>query len=325
MSILETQIEEIIPKDQKLITVEARDPLPKAFKILVENNIWSAPVFESEKREYIGFIDLIDIVLYLVEILDNQKNNLGKVEQTFSEEQDFYTLLEQVEKFDLTVTDAIAGISKRNPMCPIRRKATVLEACRIFANTHVHKLPILSSPWHLAHVLSQLDVIQWLSENEEKLPNFGKQTLKETEIGIKPVISVSLSTSAKDAFKEIVKQKISAVAVVDSNGVLVANFSAKDIKKIEEDALFTRVQKNIKEYLTLTKPHEKPIQLPAPIYCTLDSTLFQAIQALAKHRIHRVYVVNHKSQPVGVISLIDVIMEFIKYCEANLHKTETPK
>lgn len=46
-------------------------------------------------------------------------------------------------------------------MCPIRARALLEEACKVFVNTKAHRLPVLSSPWHISHVLSQLDVIVW--------------------------------------------------------------------------------------------------------------------------------------------------------------------
>lgn len=52
---------------------------------------------------------MIDIVTYIVKIIEDQKTHLTAIERDFPDEQDFYSLLEQVERFDLTPTDQIAG------------------------------------------------------------------------------------------------------------------------------------------------------------------------------------------------------------------------
>lgn len=56
---------------KKVVTVKAEDSLLEAFRMLVENNILSAPVRDGEK--WIGFLDVRDLASYVSHLYDSHK------------------------------------------------------------------------------------------------------------------------------------------------------------------------------------------------------------------------------------------------------------
>jgi CBS domain-containing protein len=70
---------DIIPKTQKqFITLSSNMPLSEAMKTLAEHNISSAPVrvANDKAEEYVGFIDFVDIVTYVVQFIKEDPKNL---------------------------------------------------------------------------------------------------------------------------------------------------------------------------------------------------------------------------------------------------------
>jgi CBS domain-containing protein len=47
--------------------------------------------------------------------------------------------------------------------------------------------------------------------------------------------------------------------------------------------------------------------MAAPIVCTPDATLGEVIQRVVAEKVHRMYVVDENSHPLGVITLTDIL------------------
>jgi len=290
-----------------MITISCDDRVPEAFHILVKNNIYSAPVVNNQTQTYYGFVDLLDIVILIVKIVETQWETQGKTTPNRqSASPDLFHLLEQVEAFDWTTVDQITDLAKRNPFCPIRSKESIEEALKVFANTGAHKIPVLQNPWTVENVLTHSAIIAWLDSNILQLGAIKDQTVRSLGISYKPVVSVSIDSPTIMAFRLMAQKRISSVAVVDENGLLLANLSAKDIKVLEPDALFTKLYSDVSEYLTVVHERDIKSMLPA-IYCHENSTLQEVIHKLAKMKIHRLYVIDDHKMPIGVISLGDVL------------------
>ena len=70
--------------------------------------------------------------------------------------------------------------------------------------------------------------------SQEKLGSLQHETVSSLGVGIKPVVSVPSEIRAIDAFSIMNQQRVSAVAVLNEDGTLLTNLSAKDIKVRKE-------------------------------------------------------------------------------------------
>ena len=70
-----------------------------------ENNIYSAPVWNETTKEYIGWLDLMDIITFIVKIIKETTEGKDDLKDI-----DFYSLLKQDAKFALEHADAISGL-----------------------------------------------------------------------------------------------------------------------------------------------------------------------------------------------------------------------
>jgi len=280
-----------------LIVIDSKDTLPKAFHTLTANNIYSAPVFDSTKAAYIGFLDLLDLVAFIVGLFDKESKR----------ETDLYELLKQTEKFDTEHATRVAGLAMRNAVPPIQKGASLQRAMTIFSKTGAHRIAIVENGKIVA-VLTQSALISWIQKNIKQIPEqIRGQKMKEIgKTCFKEVISVQFDKKAIEAFRLMAKYGIHGIAVVDETGCTLSNLSAKDLKVVQPNVLFTSLYKPCLEIVQLNR--KKCIDAVFPSFCvTPNNSLEESINKLALLKVHRLYIEDEHRRPIGVISLGDVI------------------
>jgi len=313
ISLKKTAINSIIPKTQSMIIIRSEETISQAFHKLILGNVYSAPVYNSEKEEYVGFLDLLDVISFIVNIIDSHPSPKK------NEEPDLYQLLEQSEKFDLERTMKVVGIATKNPMCPIHSNASVKKALEIFVRSGAHRLPVVEGKF-LRSIVTESTLIRWIGAHLSEISvQLRKKTIRELGIGLKEVISVRLDTNVIEAFRLMVKHNIHGVAVLDVDGTIFSNISVKDIKTLEPDAIFTKMYRSTLEVIQMVRS----VNLKAvfPSFCvSLDTTLQEAINKLVVLRVHRLYIEDEKRRPVGVLSLGDVLRILMQDPEERISK-----
>jgi len=291
---------------KKLIQVDAKDTLPSALSVLAKNNIYAAPVFDSKKKEYLGFIDVIDIVAAIVNIF-SETELLGQDFETF-------TMEDKAKRFESQKSGSIVDLCKRNPWKPVDEKAELAAAISILQQEGLHRIPILKhkTQFNVIHVMTESTVLTYLEKNLSGLGAITKMTVGEMKLGIKKVITVTDKDDAIKTFELMTKHRITAVPIVDSSdGSIISSVSAKDVRVILDAKLsFDIFTKPITEFVAAARDKKKTA-FPY-ISCTQASTLQDIITRLAALRIHRIFVVDDGKVPVGVISLSDVLKMIIQ-------------
>jgi len=290
-------VDDLLPQGgMNIVEIDSDATVPQAFQVLSKFNISSAPVVRRSTGEYLGFIDMLDIVTFIVKIF-KETELLGE---------DFYALLEQEARFTLEFAGAIADLSRRNPFCPVQKGSSLAKALELLGKNHVHRIAIVDKQRVVA-ILTQSAAIAWLSKHEDKLGEIGHRSLKTLRIGFKPVVSIPATARAIDAFTLMHQQGVSAVALLERDGTLLSNISAKDIKEVANDVLFTKLYRTALEFASAVRSHEINVSSPS-IVSHPDDTLLKVIAKLAATRIHRVYITDEERKPVGVLSLGDVLL-----------------
>jgi len=88
---------------------------------------------------------------------------------------------------------------------------------------------------------------------------------------------------------------------VDDNGILIGVLSGRDIKRISSTAAWiSRLFKPVSEFI-----HNKPVVVRP------DDTLAHAIEKCVDNEVHRLFVVNDDHEPIGVLSLTDILRELL--------------
>jgi len=133
----------------------------------------------------------------------------------------------------------------------------------------------------------------------------------------KNVITIKETRSVLEAFKLIWESRVSGIAVVNSSGKLVGNVSTSDLKKAHFNSkgeMILDIFQSIKNFMHIRHEVSGKTLLPIhiPIFVTPEDSLERVMEwAVSKH-VHRVYVIDYRNIPIGVVSLGDILKQFIK-------------
>mmetsp|Transcript_24448 Transcript_24448/g.34270 ORF Transcript_24448/g.34270 Transcript_24448/m.34270 type:complete len:334 (+) Transcript_24448:57-1058(+) len=289
-----THVAELLPgsHDQKIILVNKDDPATDAFKKISEHKILSVPVYDPSKQVFIGFIDVLDMVHYVIETAEAADL------RTFSQ------LLTSSQQLEKESCGEIVDVSGRNPYYPIDENAYLSVAVKMLVDQKAHRLPVVDSRGNLITILTQSHVVRLIWNHMHKFSVYNK-SLAELHLAFKDVYTIGKSKKVIEAFQVIRSKGVSGIAVVNKHGKLIGNISASDLKQIGSNSdllhhLFVSTKDYLKYFLGVDR-------IPKP-YCVQPSaTLEEALGLIIKTRAHRIYVVDEERHPIGVISLTDIL------------------
>lgn len=76
--------------------------------------------------------------------------------------------------------------------------------------------------------------------------------------------------------------------------------------------MFTRLHQLIRNFLPKLREEYGPKDRPDKVVSlSPGDTLESAIRALSENHIHRIYIVDEKRKPIGVMSLKDILLSVI--------------
>jgi len=285
-----------LPIDKSLVYVEPTLLFSKAFEILVNKNVLSVPViknFDDGTQELLGLLDVIDICKYVLLVsktLTSQSKN--------EEVEEMQTIIQNA-----TVRQIREGIW--GSVCiPIPESANISELYPLLSEYELHRVPVIDKDGKVDRIISQSDLVKHFERTIDIQTS--SKTLLQLKYTEKPVKSVTTENTVIDAFRTIVQERISAVAVVDPSGILVGNISASDIRSIGFNAdSLKRLLWSVGNFLE-SKYNE--YQAPKEVVCVKpNSTLSEVLQLLNSRGLHRVYVVNDEQIPISILSLTDIL------------------
>jgi CBS domain-containing protein len=289
-----------------IITISSTDSPYEGFKKLIQHNILSAPVLDVSTNKYTGFLDMRDLVSFVVFIDDDQKsdapNNLSDI------------LLKGSKLFKVPLEGVTCTyLSRRNPFHSVKNSDNLLNVCEILAKG-VHRVPIVNDKGEAINIISQSTIINFLHKNISLFHTDLSKSISELGIGTKPVFAVSKDTPAIETFRLMDNKKISGVAVVDHEGRLVGNTSASDLKLFLKTPSIELLQMPIMNFLN--KIRQESIDISSPtITCRSRDSLEFAIGKIASTKVHRLFVADDENgfKPIICLSITDILNVIMKF------------
>ena len=128
------------------------------------------------------------------------------------------------------------------------------------------------------------------------------------------------TATAGEAFHVLASHGISGAPVVDAAGVVVANVSVSDMRRLahttnhaDTDAALA---KPVLEFLRggpagAGRAADPVVTSTEPVVVHAGDSVGMVVQLLAESRLHHVYVVDGARRPVGVLALADVLRALV--------------
>ncbi len=199
---------------------------------------------------------------------------------------------------------AVMQFSPRDVFTPLAAhdKATML--LELFA-AGVHRCPLTTGDNLLAGLVTQVDVAM------ELLPilkggsahEMGHASLLSLGVGLHSPVFCNAEQQVGDTLAQLDAWQISALAVCDDSGKLVANFSVSNLAAIWTDREHAEeaLGSSVLAYLTAHAP-----KALAPLTCTRRTTLLEAATLMVDKQVHRLWIVDENGHPTGVFTFTDL-------------------
>jgi len=308
-SLLEqTTVAQVLPQNQKVITIPHTATLSEAIQTLSSNRILSAPVeIKGEKdvqKRYLGFLDMMDIIGFLLKTYSEDRGGENAKIHLHQWCQDIGKLEDRGRIFaNHPVIDCVE-LSKKNPFFTVHVNSTLPKLIYVF-HQGPHRAAVVNDNDDIVGIVSQSNIIHFLAKNIHLSMGPTLRTrLMDMNLGQKiKVFTIGIESKAIHAFHQMWTNKVSALAVVDNSGVIVANISISDLRGLNQEN-FASLLLPVLEFITKYLP-----QFKIPPLCVRESdTLETVLLKLAATKTHRVWVTDDNGKPNGVVSLTDVML-----------------
>jgi len=292
-------------KHGTVYVVQENSSILDVFKAFLTHKVLSFPVMDPKTQRAVAILSITDCMAYFLSVFT--KDELKETK--------FMDLLHKRKELHYeTVLDVIAK-KTIEPIVEIPTDIDLLEAVNLMVETSAHRILVFDEEKKPYSIITQSRVVKCISLLEETIP-YGKQTLRELNLGFKTVISIQDSQLAWDAFKLMIDQKVSAVAVVDDKGVVIGSLSNSDIKLLGYRVdYFEMLGRSVSNYLKALRLYDVSRTIPPnrdPVVCKETNTLHELINTVCYYRIHRIYIVDDERKPIGVVSLLDILKQVLK-------------
>lgn len=300
------------PQENKVFVAARTDNIVEVWKGLAAHNFLSCPVLQKTKNRYYGFIDMWDIVKYVVDFFGTSDDQLLR------NSEDWIKLVSAHEEFmKKTVNDIMKyPLTKRNPFFPIHSGFSVFAAIEALAKEkQLHRVPIIDADRKLVTVVTQSQIVKMIAQNLELIGERRHLPVSKMNRFLEKVFAVHEDSVAMDAFRMMVEHEVSGVAVIDNDGKLTGTVSVRDLKAVSVDTrMFWRLYQTMKNFLLKVRRESNETGGDRPrsvVTVKSTDTLESVVRKLAENDIHRIFIVDDNKKPIGVISFKDVLYEII--------------
>eukprot|EP00053_Salpingoeca_punica_P007912 m.71857 g.71857 ORF g.71857 m.71857 type:complete len:331 (-) comp14383_c0_seq1:366-1358(-) len=299
----------VMPRAANIVTVPSTATLYEAARTLVEKNIQSAPVRDVNAADdapwlekYAGIVDLVGIVGGMLDCIDSQGHPT------------FLDIISHRKDFNTRKVTEAMGTWQAGPFLAVdEEQSTLLDVLLLLTKHNAHRVMVIRTGGDIVNVITQSAVLAYLNANKSKLTDIGSKQVKDTPLGeAREVYSVSIEARAVDAFQLLHDKKVHGVGVVSKTGTLIAAVSARDIHAmIAQPNLFQSLQQPLRVFFEALRLSQPDVRAPA-IRCGPHDTLDSLVQRLTVSHIHRIFLTDQNGMCIRVISLGDILAEYVK-------------
>jgi len=290
---------DLIPASGKIIVLDTELVVKAALHALVENRIKSAPLWDSQKENLVGMItvtDFIDVIRYFFHHEDRAR--------VFKEEE--YQISTWRSRY-LELKSSQSMVERPLSMIFAEPDDSICDATLKLLRHHLHRIPIIDQENHsVLHMVSMRRILRFVVCNSGESTLF-QRTMKELGIGtFNNVVTVLQDTPLIVVLNLLIERKISAVPLVDENGVARGLYTKSHAAALAQCAdIFAELEKPVQDFV-------EPELLET---CQRTDTLQHVlVDTMLDRNLRRVICVDSSNCVAGIIALSDV-MSFLLFEE----------
>eukprot|EP00898_Chlorokybus_atmophyticus_P007834 jgi/Chlat1/8051/Chrsp73S07535 len=315
---------ELIPESSKVLALDVTLPVKQAFHALYEMEMSVAPLWDSQRKAFVGMISASDFITILRQLRSDGAELNDAILET-------PTIEEWRESLDL----------QDEPLVAVRPDYSLFDTAKVLLQYGYATVPILSLPdggfQTLLHLASLSGILSCICRYFKHLPS--ALPLLQQPIGTLPLgtwgahlgnpragagaahggqqrqlATVRLDAPLTTALGMLLQAQVSSLPVVNNDGALVDVYARSDITSLARDKAYARMQLDditVKTALALSHGGSRRRgfeEWAVQRICSRSDTLKSALEKLANPGVRRLVCVENGTRRVeGVISLSDIL------------------
>ncbi|KAI9356749.1 hypothetical protein DFJ73DRAFT_221009 [Zopfochytrium polystomum] len=287
---------DILPHSYKLIVLETTLLVKKGLAALLLHGVQSAPLWDATVQRFVGMFTVTDFINLLLYYHQNMS---------------YDEALEQVE--NLTIR-GLKSLSIRGSVIPpqtlsLHPMGSLLDACNIVLANALHRLPLVDhsgATEAIVSVVTQFQILRYIATNHRSLDGLDVR-IRDIPLGVYGKLeTASPDTPLVHILNLFVTRRISAVPIVDDQGVVLDVYEKYDVLMLSKEGTFFDLNMPVKEALALRSAEFEGVHT-----CTENDTLRTILEAVESMTIHRLFVIDEEGRLKGMISLSDILKHLV--------------
>ncbi|XP_065354484.1 uncharacterized protein SNF4Agamma isoform X9 [Calliphora vicina] len=283
---------DLIPTSAKLVVFDTQLLVKKAFYALVYNGVRAAPLWDSQKQQFVGMLTITDFIKILRMYYKSPNASI-----------------EQLEEHKLDTWRSVLH-NEVMPLVSIGPDASLYDAIKILVHNRIHRLPVIDpATGNVLYILTHKRILRFLFLyiNELPKPSYMQKKLRALKIGTYDNIEVADEhTSIITALKKFVERRVSALPLVDSEGRLVDIYAKFDVINLAAEKTYNDLDVSLRKANEHRNEWFEGVQC-----CNLDETLYTILERIVRAEVHRLVVVDENRKVIGIISLSDILLYLV--------------
>ncbi|SPO06896.1 uncharacterized protein DNG_09590 [Cephalotrichum gorgonifer] len=281
---------DVLPLSFRLIVLDTSLLIKKSLNILIQNNIVSAPLWDTKTSTFAGLLtstDYINVIQYYCQFP-------GEINQL---DQFRLTSLRDIEK---AIGVAPLETVSCNPMRPL------YEACRQMLKTRARRIPLIDTDDEtgretVVSVITQYRILKFIAVNNEHNTVLMKKSVKDIGLGTYSNLTTArMDSTVLEVVHLMVQNNISCIPIVDEKNRLLNAFEAVDIIPCIRGGVYEELSSTIGEALC-----KRSDDAPGIYTCTEDDRLDSIFDTIRMSRLHRLIVVDDDNRLKGETATIN--------------------
>ncbi|XP_047524027.1 uncharacterized protein LOC125062280 isoform X2 [Pieris napi] len=283
---------DLIPTSAKLVVFDTQLLVKKAFFALVYNGVRAAPLWDSQRQEYVGMLTITDFIKILQMYYTSADVAMDELEE------------HRLETWRHVLKGSVV------PLVSIGPDSSLYEAIRILITNRIHRLPVIDpETGNVLYILTHKRILRFLFLyiNELPKPKYLQNKLRDLKIGtLNNIETATEDTSIIEALRKFVNRRVSALPIIDTEGRLKDIYAKFDVINLAAEKTYNNLD------VTLKKANEHRNEWFEGVQkCNLDETLYEVMERIVRAEVHRLVVVNEEDKVTGIISLSDLLMYLV--------------
>lgn len=294
---------DLIPTSSKIVVLDTRLNVKKAFLALIYNGVRAAPLWNAGDQKYLGMLTITDFIRILHQYYKQPGADIKELEQ-----HKISTWREVLQEYT-------------RPMIFINPEASLFEAIQKLHQHHVHRLPVIDrTTGNALFIVTHKRILRFLFLYIYEIPEpeFVHQTLEELNLGTYENLATATADMAViDAINIFVDRRVSALPVIDENRRVIDVYAKFDVINVAAEKAYNDLSITIAQSMKNRREAFEGVQM-----CKKSETLKVVMERIAKAEVHRLVVVNDAGQLVGIVSLSDILHFLVlkPYSKESLHQ-----